>query len=261
MPEHAANVDAAGRPKNKVRAALDAGRVPVQVFCITGSTFVADTLVRAGYDSILFDMQHGPFTVQTLFDLVMVAKPTACPMVRVPSAERGGLERAVEAGVHGVICPSVESRAEAESVVEACRASTLADVMAIVQIESVAGFENVEEILTTPGLDAVLPGPSDLSVAFGGPPGLDYVNEPSVGRLRHILAVAKRTGIRSFLPALDPRSAQTLLNWGCDWIAYGGDLWWLQERAQSSLSVVREVINEHQGENRQTSLTESAPTA
>lgn len=121
----------------------------------SGSAHVARFAPQLGFDSLLLDMEHGPLTTGSLSTDVPAAG--ACPFVRVPSAR-------------GIDCPEVGSADEAALVVEACR-HRLRDVLAIVQIESVRGFEHLEETVSVPGLDGVFPGPSDPSVSFGGPPG------------------------------------------------------------------------------------------
>ena len=43
------------------------------------------------------------------------------------------------------------------------------DLLAVMQIESVKGVENAEDIITTPGVGAVFVGPADLSMSMGLP--------------------------------------------------------------------------------------------
>ncbi|MEX1196689.1 MAG: aldolase/citrate lyase family protein [Pseudohongiellaceae bacterium] len=43
------------------------------------------------------------------------------------------------------------------------------DLLAVMQIESVAGVENAEDIITTPGVGAIFIGPADLSMSMGLP--------------------------------------------------------------------------------------------
>lgn len=228
--------------ENKVRAAMQRGEFPIQVFHMSGSTYLANAVAGLGFDSMLVDLQHGPTTMGDLFDLVMVIGPELCPMVRVPSSEIGVLEKAVEAGVHGVICPSVDTPQEAERLVAACRTSRSVDVMAIAQIESVPGFDALEAIVSTPGLDALLPGPSDLSVAYGGPPGLDYTGEASIRRLRHIIDVAHDHGLKVTLPATDRVSFETILGWGIDWVTFAGDTVWVPRAGSAVLAEARDVL-------------------
>jgi 4-hydroxy-2-oxoheptanedioate aldolase len=163
-------------------------------------------------------------------------------MVRVPSSEIGILERAVETRVQGVICPAVDTPEEAARVVAACRGALGRDVMSIIQIESVEGFENMDEIFATPHLDGVLPGPSDLSVSFGGPPGLDYTGEVSVGRLRRIVDTAHAHGLKVTMPVVDRASIETAVSWGIDWVTLIGDAFWIANGGRAALADARDVL-------------------
>lgn len=228
--------------ENKIRVALDEGRVPIQAFVMSGSTMVTRAMAEIGFDSLLLDMQHGPVDRMHLFDLVAVAGVDSCPMVRVPSSEISHIESAVEARVHGVIVPTVGTAEEAARTVELCQHSRFGDCLSIIQIESVAGYENLEEIYSVPGLDAVLPGPSDLSVSFGGPPGLDYEGAVSVERLRRIIDEAHAHGLKVTLPAVDRKSMDILLSWGIDWITLIGDMAWMAQGGRAQIADVQAAV-------------------
>jgi 4-hydroxy-2-oxoheptanedioate aldolase len=227
---------------NKLRKALDEGRVPIQAFVMSGSTMVTRAMAEAGFDSLLLDMQHGPTDRMHLFDQVAIAGVDSCPMVRVPSSEIGHIESAVEARVHGVIVPTVGTAEEAARTVELCKLSRFGDCMSVIQIESVKGYENMEEIYSVPGLDAVLPGPSDLSVSFGGPPGLDYETPISVERNRRIIDVAHEHGLKVGLVAPDRKSMDILLSWGVDWIVLLGDMAWIAQGGRAQTADVQAAV-------------------
>jgi 4-hydroxy-2-oxoheptanedioate aldolase len=156
----------------------------------------------AGYDYACIDMQHGLADYSDLLALVQAAAGSSVPaLVRVPWNEPGIIGRVLDAGALGVIIPMVNSAAEAEQAVAACRyppqgersfgpalASTTygggyagtanRDVACIPMIETRAAMEHLDEILAVPGIDAVYVGPADLSFSYGLPPSLDNADEP-----------------------------------------------------------------------------------
>lgn len=230
---------------NKLKTMVTRGQHPTVVFVSSGSTWTAHSVSQMDFDSVLIDLQLGPAGIDRLFDLVMAVGHQNCPLVRVPSIERGLIEKAVEVGVHGVVCPSIDTAEEAAVLVEACRHSRVTECLPIAQIESVSGYENLEEICATPGLFALLPGPKDLSIAFGGPPRIDFTDENAVARLQRIIDVAHKYGLYVTVPALDRTQLQMVLDWGSDYVTVPGfDLSWITAGAQNSLAVVRDVLAE-----------------
>ena len=245
--------------ENKLKAMLERGERPTQACVMSGSTFIAHNVAQIGADSVWIDLQHGPATIASLCDLVMAVGHENCPFVRVPSADGGILEKAVvDAGVHGVICPMVDTPAQAALLVEKCNdgarirkgrsvRSPLAseECLAVVQIESLKGFENLEAICATPGLFGILPGPTDLSVAFGGPVGPGYFDDAQAARLRRIIDVAHKHGRYVALPAMGRDQLNAVLDFGADWtILPGFDVTWLLDGGRAALALVRDVIDE-----------------
>jgi 4-hydroxy-2-oxoheptanedioate aldolase len=226
---------------------------------MSGSTFVVHNVAQLGADSVWIDLQHGPATIAQLCDLVMAVGHDNCPFVRVPSVGDGILEKAVvDAGVHGVICPMVDTPEQAAFLVEKCedgarirkgrtvrQALASDECLAVVQIETRQGLENLEAICATPGLFGILPGPTDLSVAFGGPVGPGYFDDAQVVRLRHIIDVAHDHGLYVALPAMGRDQLNAVLDFGTDWtILPGFDMTWLLEGGRAALALVQDVLDE-----------------
>jgi 4-hydroxy-2-oxoheptanedioate aldolase len=248
--------------ENKLKAMLERGERPTQAAVMSGDLIVAHAVARMGADSVWIDLQHGPATIDRLCELVIAVGHENCPFVRVPSMEGGVLEKAVvDAGVAGVICPFVNTAEEAAELVETCnegaaiRARSMVgyggasdECLAVAQIESRAGFENLEAICATPGLFALLPGPTDLSVAFGGPALGDYTDEVQAERLRHIVEVAHAHGVYVALPARDREQFDLTLDFGTDYtIIPGFDMTWMRQGFQASLAMVNEALRDRAG--------------
>src|SRR5690606_25334911 len=124
--------------------------------------------------------------------LPAISNSAATPLVRVPWNEPYEIMKALDAGAYGIIVPMINDRADAERAVAACRyppggnrsygpiraalyggsdyaREANGQVACIGMIETQAGLDNVDDIVSTPGLDAVYIGPSDLSLALGLP--------------------------------------------------------------------------------------------
>jgi 4-hydroxy-2-oxoheptanedioate aldolase len=190
---------------NKVKEAWKAGRAVVNGWLAIPNAFSAEMFAQAGWDSVTVDMQHG---VQDYLSLVacyqgMQRAPDVLPMVRVPWNEPGIIGRVLDAGAYGVICPMVNTEAEARALVQyskyppkgtrsngpiraalygeagSYQATANDDVLIIPMIETQQALDNLEAILDVPGIDAVYIGPSDLGLSLGMAPKLDR-DEPEI---------------------------------------------------------------------------------
>jgi 2-keto-3-deoxy-L-rhamnonate aldolase RhmA len=155
---------------------------------------IASILGSAGFDFLMIDAEHGPFTLSSMRACVEALKATATSaIVRTASHSEVEIKQLLDLGVDGIMAPCVESAEEAAAVVRAARyppegkrgvsravraarygldgvsyvegANARIAVLAI--IESGRGVENVEEIVAVPGIDGIQVGGDDLSADLG----------------------------------------------------------------------------------------------
>ena len=185
----------AASPSHRLAEAFAAGRPALGAWAGLPTAMSCEIMSRAGFDYVCIDMQHGFADYSdALAMLAAIDLGTATPVVRVPWNEQGIIGRVLDAGALGVIIPMVNGREEAEAAVRSCRyapegsrsfgptrvalrdgagyfAGANQTVKCIPMVETVAALENLDEIVSTPGVDAVYVGPADLSVSLGLPPG------------------------------------------------------------------------------------------
>ena len=194
-----------------------AGQPALGVWGSIGDSFLLEALAASGADYVCVDMQHGTAHEGSLVGAIQaVTVGGSVPIVRVPEANPAQIFKALDAGARGVVVPLVESRAEAERVVEAChfppagqrsfgpfRASIsagtsdpreLEKVASIAMVETRAGIDNLEDIVSTDGLTAVYVGPADLSLALGLDPG-SFEAPAFVAVLEQIRSACEKHGI------------------------------------------------------------------
>jgi 4-hydroxy-2-oxoheptanedioate aldolase len=247
--------------ENKLKAMLERGQRPTLVTVTTGNPFVAHTLAQLGADGVWIDLESGPAGTERMFELVVAVGHENCPIVRVPSMDGGLVEKAVvHVGVHGVICPMVDTPEQAAELVEHCAEGTMlrarstapasagrAECVAIAQIETVSGFENVEAICATPGLFALMPGPVHLSLSFGGPGEMDLTSEVALGRLRHIVEVAHAHGVYVALPTRTREQFEAVFDLGTDFDVLVHDIDWMSAGCRAAIAMAKEVAAERAG--------------
>ncbi|HEX3832101.1 MAG TPA: aldolase/citrate lyase family protein [Solirubrobacteraceae bacterium] len=208
----------------------------------------AERIAAAGYDYVCFDLQHGLLDYTGALRGVMAAElGGAVGVVRVPANEPAWIGRALDAGARAVIVPLVDSPRDAAAAARACRyppAGTRsygparsgltvgtdlrgADerVACIVMIETREGLSNVQQICTTPGIDAVYVGPSDLSIAIGGAnPQVGWEMPEFDEALAAIRDAANSAGIACGLHVDDGCAGARGLADGFDFISISSDL-------------------------------------
>jgi len=175
--------------RNALRAQLREGKVTFGMIVSISSTEVTYALGDVGLDWIVIDTQHSVLDPQTVACMIQaMSYSKTVPIVRVQSNDLGLINKALDIGAQAVVVPLVNSREDAEKAVRSSKyqppalrsfgaRATLRDpeyvstadteVMVIPQIETELGLRNVEEIVTTEGIEAVFCGPFDLSMSLG----------------------------------------------------------------------------------------------
>ncbi|MCY3578282.1 MAG: aldolase/citrate lyase family protein [bacterium] len=210
--------DAASAP-HPLAEAFASGRPALGAWAGLPTAVSCEIMSRAGFDYVCIDMQHGFADYSDALPmLAAIDLGTSTPVVRVPWNEQGIIGRVLDAGALGVIIPMVNSRTEAEAAVRSCRyapegsrsfgptrvalrdgpgyfAGANQAVKCIPMVETVAALENLDDIVSTPGVDAVYVGPADLSVSLGLPPGNNDGETSFDDALAAIVAACQNHGV------------------------------------------------------------------
>lgn len=183
---------------NRVKRALAEGRTQIGTgYGQIRTPEAVRILAAAGFDWIFIDTEHGAFSQETIQDLCRAATDTnLVPIVRVASLEYDLVARALDCGAQGVIFPRVESVELLREAVSWTRFPpvgvrgfgltpshvnyekvTIAQIlehvnretMVVLQIETQKAVDMRDDLLSVPGIDAVMVGPVDLSISLGVP--------------------------------------------------------------------------------------------
>jgi len=227
------------------------------------SAFSAEVMAHQGYDSLTIDMQHGVVDYQVAVTMLQaIATTPVIPLARVPWNDPAILMKSLDAGVYGVICPMINTRAEAEALVRSCkypprgyrsfgpvRASIYAgadyidhandDLVVMPMIETAEALKNLDEILSVPGVDAVYVGPADLSLALGCRPRLDQTDAPVVDAQLKIVAACKRHGVVAGIHNATSAYALKMMEVGYQFVTLASDSRHLAAKAAEEASAVK----------------------
>ena len=107
---------------NKLKTLWQEGKTVVNAWVTIPSAWSAEVMAHAGFDSLTIDMQHGLADYATALAMLQAVSTTdVVPLARVPWNDPAIIMRLLDAGAYGIICPMVNTRAEAEAFVGACR--------------------------------------------------------------------------------------------------------------------------------------------
>ena len=111
---------------NRIREIWAEGKAVVNSWLGIPSSFSAEVMAHAGWDSLVVDMQHGMIDYQTMVTMLQgISTTNTVPLVRVPWNDPAHIQKALDAGAYGIICPMINNRAEAEKFVGSMRYAPL----------------------------------------------------------------------------------------------------------------------------------------
>lgn len=248
---------------NRIQEIWRNGGAVVNGWLTIPSSFSAELMAHAGFDSLTVDMQHGPIHYDSALPMLQALSTTeVTPLARVPWNEPGIIMKMLDAGCYGIICPMVNTRDEAEAFVQACRYPPLgyrsygptrvrlyagddyaenanATVLTIAMIETAQALENVEAIVSTPELDGIYIGPADLSQSLGHAERVDLTEPALVEALDRILAAAKKYSVAAGLHVGSTAYARQMIEKGFQFVTLQADGAFLTHRAKQVVEEMR----------------------
>lgn len=182
-------------------------------------------LANVGFDYLFFDTQHSPQDAMELQPVMQAMKGRfAIPVVRVATNDVGLICKLLDIGAKGIIIPMINTKEDTINAVRSCKYppegvrssvgrarefwgtfKSHREYMSIVnegvlilpQIETEEAVNNIDEILSVPGVDVAMVGPLDLSVSMGI--SEDYSNPRFQKALDTVVAACRKTGVAAGL--------------------------------------------------------------
>jgi 4-hydroxy-2-oxoheptanedioate aldolase len=249
---------------NAVKEAWKAGKAVVNGWLAIPNAFSAEMYARCGWDSVTVDMQHGVQDYLSCVACFQGIQPSgAVPMVRVPWNEPGIIGKVLDAGAMGVICPMVNTEAEARALVQYCKyppAGTRSngpiragaygssgtyqktandEILVIPMIETRTAIENIGKILDVPGIDGIYIGPSDLSFSLGKEPKLDVEDPEILAIYDMLLAETGKRGIAAGLHNGTPAYAKRMIEKGFKLVTIANEVGLMVQAATAAVKATR----------------------
>lgn len=253
---------------NKLKQLWAEGKPTINGWLSIGNPFTAEIMAAQGYDSVSIDVQHGALEYGDALRMFQAMRGSGVvPMARVPWLEPGIIMKVLDAGAYGVICPMVNTAAQAAQFVEFMRypprgqrsfgptrvsfsagtnyaGEANDEILAFAMIETAEAMQNLDAIAATPNLDGLYIGPADLSFSLSNgklAPGFDREEPEMIDALKCILAACKQNGIRAALHCGTADYAARAIGWGFDMTTVSGDSRLLAAAASASVKTFREL--------------------
>ena len=235
-------------PINHFKRALKIGKPTYGLWMGLPDTICAEIGASAGFDWVLIDAEHAPYSVRDIHNHLQAIAPHQVPAIVRPAEGRTALlKQLLDVGAQSLLVPMVDTAEQARKLVQAVRyppegirglGTSMAraarwnrvegylqkaneEICLIVQAETTTAMENLQDIVAVDGVDGVFIGPSDLSASMGhiGNPGHPDVVAAIEAGFETILAAGKAAGIL----AVDEALAKNYIAKGASFVGVGVD--------------------------------------
>jgi 4-hydroxy-2-oxoheptanedioate aldolase len=249
--------------KNPLKAAWAEGRTAFGLWMTVPGSIGAEIFAETGVDYVCVDQQHGVIDYDSMVPMFQaIWAEGAAPITRVLSNDPFLIMKALDAGAWGVIVPLVGSAEDAARAVSACRypprgirsygpvraAGVIGsrdpealggEVICLVMVETREALERVEEIASTPSLDGIYIGPSDLALSLGLAPTLNVQQSEHAEAVERIKNACHRNGIAAGIHAPSGEWARKHAEAGFDMVTVATDASLLRNAANKELAIAR----------------------
>jgi 2-keto-3-deoxy-L-rhamnonate aldolase RhmA len=188
---------------NRIKAAIKTGRKAYGYSLSFPCPWVIDILGKIDFDYVFIDGEHGPFGLEQLEDLCRTAERyNVTTFARVPDIGSSTILRYLDRGIMGILGPHIATEADARQLVRACYFGPLGErsfggnrgtdynngiadkaayyreaneqMLVCALLEDAAVLDNLDAILSVPGIDLFGIGPNDFAQSLGYPGEPDH---------------------------------------------------------------------------------------
>jgi 2-dehydro-3-deoxyglucarate aldolase/4-hydroxy-2-oxoheptanedioate aldolase len=219
----------------------------------------------AGFDYVFIDMEHGSFNLETAHDMIIACKLAGItPIVRVGEVQYTLCARLLDQGAQGIILPRVEDPRQLEEALSWMRfpplgkrgyginptmidyeTRTMPEVIAhqnretlvVVQFETVRAVEAADELLSLKGLDVMMIGPADLSIALGVPGQFD--SPVLVDTVDKLIAKCNQHGVVAGIQTRGVAMAKFWADRGMRFVGVAAEHVFLMEKCKEAIASLR----------------------
>lgn len=228
---------------------------------------VTETFARAGFDFMFIDMEHSTISIEQSQRIIAASQSESIPCIPRPvSHSNDYIKPILESGADGVLIQMVESAEQVKSLIRDVKYPPIGrrtygvnraqaygfdfdeyinnwnkTSSFMIQVESIKGVENIEELLSFDEVDGVMVGPLDIAGSLGVPGQTTHplVIEAS----RKVINACERYGKSCGTQVADanPDTVNFIFDLGYNYAILGSDLFVLWKWAADMKSMMNSM--------------------
>lgn len=230
-----------------------------------GHPSVVEIMASAEFEWLVIDMEHTAIDLTIAQQLITTIQSKGVKaLIRVSKNEEVIIKKVLDAGADGIIVPMIKNKKEAKEAVSYAKYPpngnrgvglyraqeyglsfdkykkwTENELVVIAQIEHIEAVENIQDIITTDGIDGVIIGPYDLSASMGYPG--DYEREDVKKAIQSVLDVCEARKFPSGFHVIqtDTQNIEERIKQGCTFLAYSLDFFFLGDSAREGMKKIK----------------------
>ena len=238
-----------------------------------GHTNVAEIMANAGFEWLVIDMEHTSIDFTTAQNIISTIQANgAKALVRVGKNEEVIIKKVLDSGADGIIVPMVKCKSDALEAIDYAKYPPIGkrgvglykaqkygtgfeeykkwveeELVIIAQIEHIEAVRNIQEIITTDGIDGIIIGPYDLSGSMGHPG--EFYREDVESAINDVLESCKKHNFPAgfHIVESDPLNLVKRIEQGCTFLAYSLDFFFLGDSARQGIDTIKDKIKKEFG--------------
>lgn len=233
-----------------------------------GHPSIIEIMASAGFEWLVVDLEHTSIDLSIAHILISTIQANGMKaLVRVSKNEEVIIKRVLDMGADGIVVPMIKSKADALDAINFAKYPPIGkrgvglfraqkygigfdeykkwvndELVIIAQIEHIEAVININDIITTEGIDGVIIGPYDLSGSMGYPG--EYHRDDVQKAIADVLSACKNHNVPSGFHVIesDPTKLQKKIEQGCTFLAYSLDFFFLGDSARNGMNVIQEGL-------------------
>lgn len=230
-----------------------------------GHPSIVEIMSNAGFEWLTIDLEHT--SIDLSMAQILITTIQACgikALVRVSKNEEVAIKKVLDMGADGVIVPMINNKQDALKAVDYVkyppsgkrgvglyRAQNYGlgfdeykkwvndEVIIIAQIEHIEAVENIDDIISTYGIDGTIIGPYDLSGSMGYPG--DYNRDDVKEAIKRVKESCKKYNVPYGFHVIEsnPSNLQSKIDEGCTFLAYSTDFFFLGDSSRDGMNKIK----------------------
>ena len=234
------------KDRKRFKKALKQGTPQLGMFVQSTDPVVIELAGIAGFDFVVVDLEHGGVYYNCVEGMCRAADAADIDIiVRIPFVTPNNVFRPLDSGATGIQAPQVNDAETARLVATnakyapaGCRGGARPrsslwgsrpdyfreandETAVVVHCETKECVENIDAVLSVPGIDVVFAGPQDLSHSYGVPG--DTANPVVQEAIAAMLQAAKKHGVAAGIFVGSPEDAKKRIEQGFTYLLFAND--------------------------------------